>query len=226
MAAGKDEAVLATASQEGQSCFLTVARPEVTFGRSGSCDLRIGHQPVADLGVPRVGGRLVMVTGDRLAVENLGDKLAFEVACEGAPAESVRPGALLSPAEPRFEVLVTGSRQRYVIRAARTPRPARVPPPHLSRSAEGPLTSVDPELTPRQWAVLAAYTAPLRAGRAVPATHAQVARAIGWSPALVRVECSEIWSAFALAGVPMRDFPDKRDAVVDAAVRHRLSPPA
>ena len=39
---------------------------------------------------------------------------------------------------------------------------------------------------------------------------------------LIRLESSEIWAAFLGAGVPMRDFPDKRDAIVDAFVRHGI----
>ena len=31
----------------------------VTFGRAGSCDIRFGFVPTADVGVPRVAGRLI-----------------------------------------------------------------------------------------------------------------------------------------------------------------------
>ncbi|CAN5783358.1 hypothetical protein BH20ACT1_BH20ACT1_09740 [soil metagenome] len=35
-----------------------------------------------------------------------------------------------------------------------------------------------------------------------------MARELGWSLSLVRVECHEIWTEFVLAGVPLRDFPE------------------
>lgn len=35
----------------------------------------------------------------------------------------------------------------------------------------------------------------------------------------MRFECNNIWAAFFVAGVPMRD---RRDAITDAWARHRL----
>jgi hypothetical protein len=40
----------------------------------------------------------------------------------------------------------------------------------------------------------------------------------------IRAGSAEIWNEFVLARVPMRDFRDKRNAVVDAVIRHGLTP--
>ena len=121
----------------------------------------------------------------------------------------------------RFEIVVGGTDGTHVIAVHRQAEVQRLvePTPESAgpASAGEPPTMAEPALTPRQWQVLEAYTAPLRAGTTTPATHAQVAEAVHWGYSLVRLECHAIWAAFRLAGVPMRPFPDTRDAVVDAA---------
>jgi hypothetical protein len=226
MIPGDEGLVYASVSYELGSVFLTTLRPVVSFGRLAECGVRFGHQPVVDPGVPRVAGQLLVVGAGRVAVENVGERLAFDVVCEDSPLEAVRPGALFSPPGDRFEIQLTGRQQQYVIAVTVLSAPVRVSVrPPVSDPSE-PVTSLDPNLTTRQWRILEAYTAPLRAGHPVSATHNQVADLLGWSMGLIRLECSEIWNQFVLAGVPMRDFPDKRDAVVDGAIRHRLLPSA
>lgn len=219
--------VLAAIAFEADTVFLTTEIPAVRFGRSAECAVRFAHQPVADPSVPRVAGAIRMVDG-RLAVENLSDKVAFDVKTPDGPLETVRPGALLSPADDRFEIVYRGTDVHVImVRGEAVPRPLG-PPVVAGPGSDGdqPPTRLDPDLTPRQWQVLDAYTEPLRRGRTAPATHKEVADRLHWAYATVRTECNAIWAAFRLAGVSMREFRDKRDAVVDAAVRHRLRPPA
>jgi hypothetical protein len=120
---------------------------------------------------------------------------------------------------------VVGRQQRYAIGVRVLATPVRLPVvPIGTESSEPATTGLQPDLTSRQWQILDTYIAPMRLGRPVPGTHNEVADRLGWSMGTVRAECAGIWNQFVLAGVPMRDYPDKRDAVVDAAVRHRLLP--
>lgn len=220
--------VLATIAWDSGVAFLTTDRPRLRFGRSSQCDVRIGHQPVADRSVPRVAGAVAVLDG-RVAVDNLSERVAFDLKTADGPLEAVRPGALLAPAADRFEILVGGTDGTHVIavhRQAEVQRLVEPAPDAAGSTTTGePPTMAEPALTARQWQILEAYTAPRRAGATTPATHAQVAAEVHWGYSLVRLECHAIWAAFRLAGVPMRRFPDTRDAVVDAAVRHRLRPP-
>lgn len=221
---GVDVDVLATVAWDAGVAYLTAAEPRLRFGRAAHCEVRVAHQPLADRSVPRLAGAVV-VLDDRVAVDNLSDKVAFDVKTADGPLESVRPGALLAPAADRFEIVVGGANEAHVIAVHRQDRPRR----HRAGAVGWPSgdlpTTFDPALSPRQWQILEAYTAPLRAGATTPATHAEVAAQVHWGYSLVRVECHAIWAALTLAGVPLRRFPDRRDAVVDAAVRHHLRPP-
>ncbi|HEX6423237.1 MAG TPA: hypothetical protein VFZ79_07135 [Acidimicrobiales bacterium] len=215
--------VLATVAWEAGAAFVTAARPRLRFGRSTQCELRFGHQPLADLSVPRVAGAVVAVDG-RVGVDNLSDKVAFDVKTADGPLETVRPGGLVAPAGDRFEIVFVGSLDTHVIAVHRQTEPRRlgIEPPVPD---DEPPTMLEPQLTARQWQILEAYTEPLRSGATTPATHAQVAARVHWGYSLVRRECHAIWAAFRMAGVPVRAFPDRRDAVVDAAIRHRLRAP-
>jgi hypothetical protein len=170
-----------------------------------------------------LAGQLVVIGGRRVGVENLSAQVAFDIKAPDGPLEAVRPGALYAPPEDRFEIRVAGSLATYTVLVHIPARQTMLRPRRPAAATIGPSTRFEVELTGRQWQILAAYGDPLRAGRTVPATHAEVADRVGWSMATVRVECSEIWSSFALAGIPMRDFPDKRDAIVDATLRHCVS---
>jgi hypothetical protein len=221
--AAPDDLVYASVSHELGTAFLSGAVPSLAFGRSIGCPIRLGHQPVLDIAIPRLAGRILMVGTGRVAVENTAERLAFDVVTSGEPLQAVRPGGLYSPPRPTWEVRLAGAQRCYALRVEILSRPHPVPTAVEGMGGE-PVTRLDPDLTERQWAVLERYTAPLRAGRTTPATHAQVADSLGWSMATVRIECGAIWNSFVLAGVPMRDFPDKRDAIVDAATRHHLMP--
>lgn len=217
--------VVASVSHETGVSFLTSEHPALRFGRSSTCEVRFGHQPLFDQVVPRVAGHLVDVGRGRIGVENLSDRVAFDVKTPDGPLEAVRPGALLSPTGLRFQIHVIGQRQRHVLQVHLCDAPVAVDLGRRKGVGTEAATCIDPELTERQWDILDLYALPLRAGGTVPSTHGEVAHQLHWSLSLVRVECHEIWSEFVLAGVPMRDFPDKRDAIVDAAVRHQLSRP-
>ncbi|MCU4186058.1 hypothetical protein K6U06_16940 [Acidiferrimicrobium sp. IK] len=173
--------------------------------------------------MPGRAGQFLVVGAGRIAVENLAERRAFDVLARGSPLEAVRPGAIFSPADRCFEVRLVGSLATYTI-VVDIVTGAADSPAVTGEDACDPGTRLEPELTARQWQVMAEYIRPILAGSPVPATHAAVAEALGWSMALIRVECAEIWNRFVLADVPMRDFPDKRDAIVDAAIRHRLLP--
>jgi len=221
--------VLAMIAFEADAAFLTPEHPSVSFGRAAECIVRFGHQPTADLSVPRVAGAIRMVD-ERVGVDNLSDKVAFDIKTPDGPLETVRPGTLLAPATDRFEISYQGSQDdayRILVHRQAEPRwvdvrRRRAGPAGL---VEEPETRVEPDLTDRQWEMLGAYTDPLRQGRNAPATHKDVASKLHWSYATMRVECNAIWAAFKIAGVPMREFRDRRDAVIDAAVRHHLARP-
>lgn len=99
--------MLATVAWEAGAAFVTAARPRVRFGRSAQCEVRFGHQPLADLSVPRMAGAVVAVDG-RVGVDNLSDKVAFDVKTADGPLETVRPGGLVAPAGDRFEIVFVG----------------------------------------------------------------------------------------------------------------------
>jgi hypothetical protein len=225
----KSSKVLAMIAFEADAVFLTPERPSVSFGRAAECIVRFGHQPTADVSVPRVAGAVRMVD-ERVGVDNLSDKVAFDVKTPEGPLETVRPGTLLAPASDRFEISYQGSQDdpyRILVHRQAEPRwvDGRRQLAGRAGLVEEPETRVEPDLTDRQWRMLGAYTEPLRHGRTAPATHKEVAGKLHWSYATMRVECNAIWAAFKIAGVPMREFRDKRDAVIDAAVRHHLVPP-
>jgi len=200
-------------------CRLDAATPELRFGRLGDCAIRIGHSPLLDEGVPRIAGKL-MIWKDRVAVENLDEVYAFDVAARDGPRSVVRPGYLLSPKEPAFEVIVSGARGRHVIRIAVLAAHSQAV--KASSGDAEPATNPPPNLTGEERAVLEAYLAPLKAGRPLHATHTEVAEALGRSKTWVRSRAAEIYDKFFVAAVPMRDYPDDVDAIVDAAWRHGL----
>jgi hypothetical protein len=192
---------------------------ELRFGRHGDCPIRVGYAPSLDNLVPRLAGRLVLV-GARVAVENLDDVYAFDLAVRNGQRSTVRPGELVSPSGRAFEVVLDGSRT-YGIRLA----PATVPgrPALCPVNGElGQLTIRPPELDADERAVLDAYIAPLNAGAPLHATHQEVADKLRKSKTWVRNKASDIYDKFFLARVPMRAWPDHIDAVVDAAWRHGL----
>ena len=172
--------------------------------------------------VPRKAARLFCV-GRRIVVSNPSSRLAFDVTVDERPPMIVRPGDWFSPPHHRFEIVITGGAFSHELTVTMNSVGARA---HLAQSVEEladsePLTGARPDLTGRQREIIDRYTDPVRHG-STPASHQQVADALGISRSLVRLECNRIWSELLLTGVPMRDLPDKRDAIVDAWTRHRF----
>lgn len=194
----------------------------VTVGRDPESSIRVGHTPVYDDVVPRKAARLFCV-GRRVVVANPSSRLAFDVSVDDRPPMVVRPGDWFSPPHHRFEIIVTGGAFRHELTVTMNSVGAKA---HLAQSIaeladSEPLTGARPDLTVRQREIIDRYTDPVREGSS-PASHQQVADALGISRSLVRLECNRIWSELLLTGVPMRDLPDKRDAIVDAWTRHRF----
>jgi hypothetical protein len=214
-----DEVAAGTISSDTHVVVFGAGR-DVTFGRAPTAQLRIGHVPVYDEVVPKVAGK-VFAHDDRVVVANLHDTLALDIRVPGRPLISVPPRAWHAPAERSFDVLVTGTFTYELAVTVNVERnPTRVLPAGDRTSPEPP-TGAHPDLTDRQRAILDAYVAPLAEG-GPPASHQQVAEALGISRSLVRLECHRIWSELLVAGVPMRSLGDARDEIADAWARHRF----
>lgn len=195
------------------------AEDVLTFGRSPVVDLRIGHAPVDDAVVPRVTGALFALDG-RVVVANHGTCLAFDLAVPGRALLSLAPGDWHAPADPAFTVVVQGTLRYEMGVTANVDRRVVTVLGH-GEPDPGPPPDCVPDLSERQRAILDAYVAPMAEG--LPsATHQQVADALGCSRQTVRLECNRIWGKLLMAGVPMRDLPDARDAIADAWARHRF----
>jgi hypothetical protein len=197
---------------------------EVTFGRGQRTDglhLRIGHAPVHDTAVPRLAGRVFAWDG-RIVVANMDDTLALDVRVHGRPAISLSPGDWHAPCDSAYRIVVTGTYQYSLGVTVNSDERRMQLTADGRRVVLGSPTGVRPEFTARQRRILDAYVAPLTEGGTEPASHAQVAEAIGVSRSLVRLECNMIYSQLLRAGVPMRDLDDTRDQIADAWARHRF----
>lgn len=189
------------------------------FGRAGSCSIRFGYAPVADLGVPRVAGRLVVAAG-RVFVEALDvvGRSALEITAVGRPPVMLAAGDAFAPSESAFRVTVHGQVRSWpldvVVRTdARLLR---------ADSSDEPTRTHALSLTDGQRRIIDAYMDPLRRGRLEPATHREVAAALGCHPNSAREVLYSVWSSLFAEGVPMPDVADKRVAVVEAIRLHRL----
>lgn len=191
----------------------------LTFGRSPEADAQVGHAPKLDLAVPRLAGEVALYRGSAL-VTNHGERLALAVQCPGRPPIDVRPGDRFGPASHALDVLIEGE-LRHTLRVLVTREDAVTS--QRSRQLPGSTTlAVLPTLSDRQVSLLELYVAPLRQGSRTIRTHQQVAEVVSVSRSLVRLEMNAVWLAFDQAGVPMREFDDKIQEVVDAWLRHNL----
>lgn len=192
----------------------------VSFGRSPSARLRIGHGPVCDEVVPDLAGE-VFVHDGRVVVANLHDTLALDIRIPRRPLLSVPPGDWHAPVDRAYAVLVTGTFTYELAVTVGTGGGARRGDRGCTGDG-GQRRVARPRLTDRQRRILDAYVAPLAEGGTAAASHQQVADAVGISRSLVRLECHRIWREMLVAGVPMRTLGDLRDEVADAWARHRL----
>ena len=189
------------------------------FGRGGTCQVRFGYAPIADVGVPRVAGRFV-VAGERVFVESVDatGRRTLEIIAAGRPPVLLGVGDGFAPSEPEFRVMVHGEQQAWGLSVV-----VRRDIPDPSRSGwEPPTRSFELRLTDMQRRVVAAYIEPLRHGRMEPATHREVATALSYHPNSAREALYEVWAKMFAAGIPMPDVSDKRVAVVEAVRLHRL----
>ncbi len=190
----------------------------VKFGRGDGCHIRFGFAPVADTGVPRVAG-LFVVANQRVFIETTANpgRPVPEVRVAGQPPMPVGVGAGFSPPAQEFRVLVRGDKDWQLHVRVRGAEIVEQP------SMSDPLTKrYQLKLTTTQRRVLAAYVEPLRRGRHEPATHRQVADALGYHPNSAREVVYELWARMFASGIPMPDRSDKRIAVVEAVLLHGL----
>ena len=149
----------------------------VSFGRGSECDLRFGHAPLRDSGVPRLAGWLLVV-GGRVCVEAPSMNAcgaspvlrhALRVQAPQGRGQNLEPGSVYAPCGSVFEVLVRGTTEWAIDVAIQ----------EVGRSAAGThgdsmTVGQSLPLTERQWEILRAYAEPVLRGGVDPATHSQV----------------------------------------------------
>ena len=197
-----------------------IARDEsspVLFGRGGECRIRFGHLPVADPELTRIAGCFSVIPGrGRVTVECGGSSKAraIEIEEEGKPTFRLAVGAVYGPTSDTFTVLVAASRKWPLIVSTRSA-------PSLVAGGEpsGPLSI---RITGRQSEVLRSFVRPLERGRNEPATHRKVAQEMNFSPATIHNDLSAIYAEMFRVGVPLLEVSDKRVAVSEAYLIHRI----
>ena len=191
------------------------------FGRAGTCRFRFGYAPTADLGVPRVAGRLVVAAG-RVFVEarDAAGRSALAIVTPGRPPVMVGAGDGFCPAEASFRIVVHGETRTWPVEVATRANSAA----SAAISAEDPTHTHELDLSDAQRRIIAAYYEPLRRGRLEPATHREVAEQLGCHHNTAREVLYAVWATLFAADVPMPDVSDKRVAVTEAIRLHRLHP--
>lgn len=190
-----------------------------SFGRGGECAVRFGYAPQPDQDVPRVAGQF-LVMNSRVFIESsptIGHR-ALEVKASDRTVQ-IPVGEGYSPRDSQFDVLVRGTTAPWKLTVTIRDQPDMLGRPDAS---DPPTSHYSLALTELQRAVLAAYSDPLKRGRAEPATHRDVASKLSYHPNTVREALYEIWTKMFAQGVPMPDISDKRVAVVEAARVHGL----
>lgn len=221
MASGGERAAVTFEAPHGVDCTVLVDGDVVEFGRAAECRIRFGYAPLADIGVPRVAGRLV-VGGGRVFVGALdvAGRPALEVNTTGRPPVMIAAGDGFAPAGDSFQVTVHGQHRAWRLDVAIRPDL----PVDREQSADTPTRTHQLTLSDAQRRIIEAYLSPLRRGRHEPATHREVAERLGCHQNTAREVLYSVWSQLFAAGVPMPDVADKRVAVVEAIRLHRLLP--
>ena len=127
-------------------------------------------------------------------------------------------GEGFSPATSEFRVAVHGEQRSWTLLVA--VRGSTSPP--VAAGGDLPTRNFELELTPMQRRVVEAYVAPMRRGRLEPATHREVATTLSYHPNSAREALYEVWARMFAAGIPMPDVSEKRVAVAEAVLLHRL----
>lgn len=147
------------------------------FGRAGTCRIRFGYTPTADLGVPRVAGRLVVAAG-RVFVEarDAAGRSALAIVTPDGPPVMVGAGDGFCPAEASFRIVVHSE----------APEPGRSRSPPAPIALHRQLSPLRTRLTPTN-SISAMHnggsspptTSRSVRGRLEPATHREVAEQLG-----------------------------------------------
>ena len=216
---GLGRAALTFPAPHGTESLILADGDIIDFGRGGDCQARFAYAPIADTGVPRVAGRLV-VASNRVFVESVAavGRPSLEITIAGRPPMLLGVGDGFAPSEPEFRITVHGNLRTWPLTVA-VRRDHSGP---ADNDKEPPTRTFELRLTDMQRRVLAAYMEPLTRGRHEPATHREVATAMSYHPNSAREALYEIWAKMFAAGIPMPDITEKRVAVVEAARLHRL----
>ena len=225
MAQDQAEATLAAVVFEGPTGadgYLITGEPglSVAFGRGAHCPIRFGHAPTPDLRLARHCGSF-LVAGDRMVIESSPTGGApLRICVEGRPPLELPAGEAYGPAATDFEVIVRGEQDWSM--HVRTRR--RLASDGVGDCSADPPTERRPLiLSPHEREVLAAYVAPLRAGRLEPSTHAEVAERLSYSINKTRRDLYGIWQQMVTSGVSVPEYGDKRIAVALAALSNGLA---
>jgi hypothetical protein len=203
---------------KGSDKFDLLEGDVIAFGRGSECRIRFGHAPVMDSSIPRVAGTLTGISG-RVIVDSsshVGHRaLEFHV---GQRKTQIPLGQGVSLVE-NFDLLVRGEHKNWLIQVKMIESIA----PGPSNSNDEPVTAhVNLELTDVQWKVLRAYYEPLLHGFGEPASHREVAVALGFHLNTVRNRLYEIRDLMYHNGLQMPETKDARLAVVETARIHGI----
>jgi hypothetical protein len=221
--AGDPVAAVVFDAPTGPDGFLitTAMAPRVAFGRGGQCAIRFGYAPEPDLRLSRHAGSFILA-GERLLVESAPQdgQAPLEITVPGRPPLALPPGEIYGPDAVEFHVVTRGDRDWALhvrVRSSRAFLPA-----DTDMLDDPPTVRMTVRLTDHDRQVLGAYSAPLRAGRLEPSTHAEVAKQLSYSTNKVRGDLYRIWQEMVASGLAVPDYTDKRVAVARAAIDHRL----
>jgi hypothetical protein len=193
----------------------------LSFGRGGRCDMRFAFAPRVDRAVPRIAGSLLLAGGRRLAVECSAERghRPLQVMTAGGVPVTVALGEVYAPAANEFDVVVSGD-TKWVV-SVRV-RDLNGPYPIPDRSTDTRTRRIALDLSDHDRSLIEAYLEPMRAGGPEPASHADVAARLAYSPSKVRHDLYDIWARMAAAGFPIQDGTDKRSAVLDIVQSYRI----
>lgn len=196
----------------------------VSFGRAhldSRSHLRFGHSP-RDKAVPRVAGQLIAanqrIIVDSAVVPGIERQCAIPLKiCEpSAPEFLLGVGAAYSPAEGSFEILVHGDLQQYRLTVLTRPREA------WPERGDDFSVRQHLRLTRRQLEFVREYQRPMASGMNEPATHQQVADALGVTNSAAQKMCYSIWDQLWTLAIPMDMSTERRAAVARTLLAYHI----